>query len=356
LEKIYKFKGKKSKKGGVMKDARRVIIIALVMIILSLTVFSGCSTKKVEEKPAIKIAAIFIGVISDADWTTLGYNGLLEVGNAFNTQVAYSQKVAVSDAEGVMRGYIADGYNVIFAHSAEYGVPVDKIAAEFPNVTFIRYAEVDPAGDAKPNEWYINRNYFSGAYVLGSLAALATKTGKIGFVGALELPFLRGQINAIKQAIKDLGSNAQFDYVFVGSFDDPVVAKQAAEGFISKGADILINVVNLGVYGVFAAAKEAKSPVYVTCMYSDKGASIPNNYLCADLFNFTPTLKSVVGEILNGKKGGYFVMKFGENEARYPQLPIQNVSEEINNKVTQIAQDVASGKIQVNIVIDKILP
>ena len=96
-----------------MKDTRRVIIIALVVILLSLTVFSGCTTKKAEEKPvtkATKIAAIFIGVIEDADWNTLGYIGLQEVGNAYNVETAYSQKVAVSDAEGAMREYISHGF------------------------------------------------------------------------------------------------------------------------------------------------------------------------------------------------------------------------------------------------------
>jgi len=41
----------------------------------------------------ILIAAIFIGVIEDADWNTLGYIGLQEVGNAYNVETAYSQKV-----------------------------------------------------------------------------------------------------------------------------------------------------------------------------------------------------------------------------------------------------------------------
>jgi len=338
-----------------MKDTRRVIAVALVFCILSLLVFPGCSPKKVEEKPTLKIAAIFIGVIEDGDWNTLGYIGLQEAGKAYNLETTYSQKVAVSDAEGVMREYIASGYNVIFADSAEYAVPALKIADEFPDVTFITYAEEEPT-DAKPNVWYINRNYFTGAYVLGSLAALTTKTGKIGFIGALDLPFLRGQINAIKQALKDQGSKAQFSYVFVGDFDDPVKAKQAAQSFISKGTDVLINVVNLGIYGIFAAVKDASFPVYVTAMYSDKGASVPDNYLAADLFDFTPILKSVVGEIVNGKKGGYMLMKYGEGESRYIQLPIQNVSEEVNNKVKQIAEDVASGKIKVDMVLDKILP
>jgi basic membrane protein A len=338
-----------------MKDARRVIAIVLAMMILSLTVFSGCSPKAVETKPTFKIAAIFIGVIEDADWNALGYIGLQEAGNTYNLQTAYSQKVAVSDAEGAMREYIAAGYNVIFADSAEYAVPALKIADEFPNVTFIAYAEGQPV-DPKPNVWYIDRNYFTGAYVLGSLAALVTKTGKIGFIGALDLPFLRGQINAIKQALKDQNSKAQFSYVYTGDFDDPVKAKQAAQGFISKGYDVLINVLNLGVYGVFAAVKDAKFPVYVTAMYSDKSPSVPNNYLAADLFDLTPLLKTVVGEIVGGTKGGYILMKYGAGEARYIQLPIQNVSAEVSNKVKQIAEDVASGKIQVNAVLDKILP
>ncbi|NLI56701.1 BMP family ABC transporter substrate-binding protein [bacterium] len=333
-----------------MKNLKTVLIVILMLIF-----FSGCAKKEVEEKPTLKMAAIYVGTIQDGDWTTLGYIALQEVGKKYNIETSYSQKVSVADAEQVMKEYIAKGYNIIFADSAEYVNPVDNIADQYPNVSFISYAEEQPK-NPKPNIWYINRNYYSGAYVLGALAALTTKTGKIGFIGALDLPFLRGQINAIKQAIKDLGLNTQFDYVFVGSFDDPVKAKQAAESFISKGVDVLINVVNLGIYGIFQAAKEAETSVYVTCMYTDKGDLAPDNFLTADLFNFTPTLDYIVGEIVKGTKGGYTFMEFGENKARYPRFPISNVTDDINNRVKQIADDVASGKIQVTVNMDTINP
>jgi len=334
---------------------KKTILITLLFIMILLSISPACSKKKVEEGKKYKMAAIFVGVIQDGDWTTLGYIGLKESGEKYNIETAYSEKVAVSDAVEAMREYISQGYNIIFAHSAEYVNPVNEIADQYPNVSFISYAEDVPT-NPKPNVWYINRNYYIGAYVLGSLAVLATKTGKIAFLGALDLPFLRGQINAIKQAIKDLGSNVNFDYIFVGDFDDPVKAKQAAEGFISKGVDIIISVVNLGVYGVFQAVKEAKTPVYTTSMYTDKSKFAPENYLTTDIFNFTPTLTNIVAKIINGERGGYMPMEYGEGKARYAQFPIKNVSEEINNRVKQIAEDVASGKIKVNLKLDSIDP
>jgi basic membrane protein A len=193
-------------------------------------------------------------------------------------------------------------------------------------------------------------------YVLGRLAALTTKTGKIGFVGGLELPFLRGDINIIKQALKDSGLNVKFEYVFVGDFNDPVKAKQATEGLISRGNDVIIPVVNLGIYGVFSAVQEAKSNVYVTSLYTDKKQLAPNNFLTSDLFNFTPVLEGVVSQIIAGTKGGYIEMGFGEGKSRYTEFPINNVSEDVNNKVKTIAEDVAAGKIQLQIDLNEILP
>lgn len=50
------------------------------------------------------------------------------------------------------------------------------------------------------------------------------------------------------------------------------------------------------------------------------------------------------------------MLEYGEGKARYAQFPIKNVTDEINNRVKQIADDVASGKIQVIEKLDVIDP
>ena len=297
---------------------------------------------------AWKIAAIFPGVINDRDYNQLGYQALMDLKKEFGVKVAYSQKVAVPDTARVMEEYINSGFNIIWAHGGQYVRITLEVAKKYPDVRFIIEDEAPPK-EYLPNVFTLGREYHLGFYVLGALATMVTKTGHIGFISGLELPFTYGEINAIYQAIKDLGmeGKVKLHYIYTGDFNDPLKARQAAETLISKGCDVLISGLNLGNFGLFEAVKKAKGKVYFTATYSDKSKSAPNNFLAADLFNFSYSMRKLVRDIMNGEKGKYFSMEWGEGKARYTEIPVKNVSLYVNEKVKEIAKDIELGKINV---------
>ncbi|MCD6396194.1 MAG: BMP family protein [Spirochaetaceae bacterium] len=334
---------------------KKVLILVLVFsFLVSFSVFAGGDSEESSESGAIKIAALFPGSIQDADYNTIGYIALQEAANNEGLKSAYSEKVAVPDAERVLKEYINADFNILFVHGAQFNGAVAKVAPDYPDVTFI--IEVDAKPDTLgANIWYIERNYYTGFYVLGAMAAMKTETGKIGFIGGLELPFIRGEVNAVNQAIRDQKSDATLEYIFVGDFNDPLKARQAAEGLMSHGADIIISAVNLGNFGLYSAVKEADRPVFLTTTYTDKLAQAPDNYLSSDLFNFSIPVKGIVSKIVAGEKSGFWSMEYGEGKARSTQFPIHNVSDSISAAVKQISDDVASGKIKVEKVLGEVL-
>lgn len=299
-----------------------------------------------EDEVEYKLAALFPGSIQDADYNTLGYMTTEKVGEEYGIEIAYSEQIAVPDVERVMKEYIDGGYNIIWIHGSQFNGAALEIGDEFPDVSFI--IEVDAAPDElKPNFWYMDRNFYTGFYMLGAVAALTTETGKIGYVGGLELPFTRGELNAIQQALDDLGSTAKINYSFVGDFNDPVKARTTAESLIGVGCDVLLSSLNLGNYGLFTAVEKADSKVFLTTKYTDKQEHAPENYLTTDLFNFDVPLLDIVGKVIAGEKGGAMDLEYGKEKARYTQFPVNHVSEEINQQLMKIADDVESGKITV---------
>jgi len=327
-----------------MKKFTILILVALVGI-LSFSV--GC-TPKTEEvgTPEFKLAALFPGSIQDADYNAIGYVALQETGNKYDIKTAYSEKVVVPDAERVMKEYINEGHNIVWVHGAQFNGVALKIGDDYPDTTFIIEVDGEPA-EKKANFWYMDRNWYTGFYVLGALAGLKTKTGKIGYIGGLELPYTHGELNAVQQAIDDLGSTAKIEYIYVGDYNDPLKTRQAAEGLISKDVDVILSSVNLGNYGLYNAVKEAGKLVYITTKFTSKKELAPDHYLTSDLFDYIIPLREIVGKILSGEKGGYLFLKYGKGQARYTDFPIQNVSKEINVKVQQVANDIESGKIKV---------
>jgi len=82
----------------------------------------------------LKVAMILSGPINDEDFNSVGYNGLKKACEELGVEYAYIESVPDSDAERIIRDYVAQGYGLIFAHSFSFGEAASKVAADFPEV------------------------------------------------------------------------------------------------------------------------------------------------------------------------------------------------------------------------------
>lgn len=300
-----------------------------------------------EEAPAgpeFKMAAILPGVITDADYNTLGYIGLTAVQKDLGIEIAYSESVPVPDVDRVMREYIDDGFNIIFTHGGQFVSQTKEIAAEFPEVYFIAEGDGN-VEDAPANFWIIDRNFQVGFYAIGALAAQQSQTGKIGYIGGLTLPFSYAEVHAMEQAIADLGLDVEVNAVWVGNFNDPTKARELADAMIADGVDVIVGSLNLGMFGLFEAVKAAPEPVWVTAKYTDKTNFAPENYISSVLYDFEGPLIEIAQKIMDGETGGYYPLGFDTGVAM--QLPLSNVSEELNTAMGELIQKIESGEIEV---------
>jgi basic membrane protein A len=200
--------------------------------------------------------------------------------------------------------------------------------------------------DAPPNLWVIGRNFHTGFYALGALAARSTKTGKIGYIGGLTLPFSYSEVHAAEQAISDLGLDVTIEPVWVGDFSDPTKASQLADAMIANGVDVIMGSLNLGMFGIFEAVKsQTGDKVLVTAKYTDKAGFAPDNYLTAILYDFKAPLTGIINRIQAGETGGFLEMGF-ENGVSL-QLPLHNSTPEVESEIETILSDIQSGNITV---------
>jgi len=304
------------------------------------------ATEAPTEAPKVyKLAAIFPGVITDADYNTLAYIGVSEVTRTMAIESTYSESVAVPDVDRVMREYIDLGYNIIWTHGGQFITQTVELAKAFPDVVFI--AEGDAAvKDPPANLWFIDRNFQVGYYGIGTAAALASKTGKIGYLGGQSLAFSYQEVHAIQQALKDLGSNVELVYVWTGDFNDPTKARQTADALIGQGVDVIMSSLNLGVYGVFEAVKAVPDKnILVTVKYTDKSSYAPANYVTSVIYDFAGPLKDIVTKIQAGELGGYYPLGFATGVKL--QLPLKNVDAAVQTKVEETMNKVIDGSITV---------
>ncbi len=298
-----------------------------------------------------KMAMILPGTIQDADYNAVGYLALKDVQVKYGLEISDSENVAVADAERVAREYAGGGAAIIAFHGGQFLTIVQKLAPLFPQVAFIMESSGEVSG-LPANVWVIGRKYYQGFYVLGALAALSTRTNEVGYIAGIRLPDFIASLNAVHQAIRELNPQAAFLYAFTGDQNDAVRARQTAESQITSGVDQIVVSVNLGVYGIFEAAKAAGHPVFVTSYYTDKRASSPRQFTASLLLNFSRPYTEIVGQILNGARHGYTEMRPGHG---MDLSPIYNTPRDVVERVRAIFQEVVRGKAIPEIA-DRIVP
>lgn len=290
-----------------------------------------------------KIAAVFSGPITDADYNALGYQAL-EAAKAAGAQTSHSESVQVADVARVLDEYVADGNTVIWTHGSQFYDATAAAAKNNPDIEFIGEFDGQPK-DQPANLWVIDRNFHLGFYAVGVLASKLSKSGKVGYVGGLSLPFSYSEVHAMQQAVKDTGASTTIKPVWTGDFNDAQKAQQIGSQLAGEGADVLVGSLNLGAVGLFqAAAGKSAGSLWVTAKYTDKSSFGKEHYAGSVIYDFTKPLAEILGKAKNGEKSGYYPLGFATGVT--VQVP-DNVPAEVKTAVTGAMDDVKSGKVQV---------
>ena len=330
---------------------KSILIVITISLMLSMFLISCAPKVPVEDtntaevstsEKEYKVAAVFPGVITDTDYNTIAYLGMTALKEKMGVEIAYSEAVAVPDVERVMREYIDGGFNIIWAHGGQFITQTLELAKQFPDVVFICEGD-DVVTDAPANYWHIDRNFHTSFYALGYLAALATETGKIGYVAGLTMPFTYAEFHAIEKAVQDAGVDAKVYPVWAGDFNDPTKARQLTDTLISEGCDVIIGSLNLGMLGLFESVKAADTKVLATAKYTDKSAFAPDNYMTSVLYDFSVPLQTIVSKIMEGETSGYYPLEY--NAGFTIQTPIKNVPEDVAGQLDKLIAGYEDGSL-----------
>ena len=291
----------------------------------------------------LRIAAIFSGPTTDADYNALGLQALESIEGA---ETSYSESVPVPDIERVLQEYVADGYNVIWTHGSQFYEATAKIAEQNPDINFIGEFDGEPEGQPE-NVWVIDRNFHTVFYPLGTLAAELSQTGKVGYLGGLSLPFSYSEVHAVEQAIADSGKDVTVNPVWSGDFNDTVKAQQLTTQLLSSGNDVIITSLNLGVVGSFQAINDTPAgDTWLTVKYTDKSQNGPEHYAATVRYDFEAPLAEVVGSIGEGETKGHYIIAFGKGA--HVELGDQ-VPEEARAAVQEAVDGITDGSIEVEL-------
>ncbi|KUN85858.1 ABC transporter substrate-binding protein [Streptomyces bungoensis] len=169
-----------------------------------------------------------------------------------------------SDTEADREQRLSDladaGYNPIIAVGYAYAPSMTKVAAKYPKTSF---GIVDSVVDAK-NVDSITFTEEQGSYLAGVAAALKTKKDHVGFIGGVDVPLIKKFEAGYVQGVKDTNPKVKVDtqYLSHGSdtsgFASPDKGKEAAQGMLDNGADVVYSAAGSSGNGAIEAVSGAK--------------------------------------------------------------------------------------------------
>jgi basic membrane protein A len=201
---------------------------------------SGAQIPEIESGK-FNVAMVLIGPHDDGGWSQAQYEGLMYLcENVPDTHVAYIENVPEgADSEQVFRSLARKGFDFIVGTSFGYMDPMETVAADFPDQTFLHLTGYKSNGK--------NFGNFFGAiedfkYLAGMLAGSRAKLDgipKIGYMATFPIPEELRLGNAIMRGAKVTCPECTMDVVFINTWHDPIKEKAGAAALFDAGADVV---------------------------------------------------------------------------------------------------------------------
>jgi basic membrane protein A len=164
------------------------------------------------------------------------------------------QPTAIAQYEGYQRDFAKTGeYAIIVCIGFDQADALYKVASEYPNQKFALV-------DMTVNNTNVASLLFKaneGSYLVGVAAGMRTKTGKVGFVGGMDIPLIRDFFVGYEAGAKWANSTVTVvTPVFVGGWADPTKGKELALSLIDQGVDAIYAAAGKSGLGALAAVHE----------------------------------------------------------------------------------------------------
>ena len=192
----------------------------------------------------------------DKSFNEAAYNGAERFKEETGTEYAEFEIQNDAQREQALRRFAERGNSPIVMAGFSYGNALEKVAADFPDTQFVI---IDAVVDA-PNVRSVVFKEQEGSYLAGIAAAMAAESGKVGFVGGMDIPLIRRFACGYVGGAKSAGATDVFENMTGttgAAWNDPVRGGELAKNQISQGADVVYHAAGGTGVGVLQAAADA---------------------------------------------------------------------------------------------------
>jgi basic membrane protein A len=318
-----------------------------VFLLGALVSVYGRGSREAASAPGVKKVAIIFGLggLGDKSFNDDGMSGVQRAKTELGIDFQYVEPKEIAEFEGHHRFFARSReYDLIIGIGFDQADAVNVVAAEFPSQKF---ALIDGEADEAPNVASISFRDNEKTYLIGIIAALTTKTGRIGVVGGMDIPLINSFVAGYRAGALSVNPNIQVDVRYVGAWNDANTGKELAMSLYNSGADIVYAAAGGSGLGVFSAAADVNKLAV--------GADVnqipldPEHIFLSSIRRVDNAVFNEVEKVVKGTfNSGRIVPGLKEGVVGYTVEGARlTTPKDIIDRAEQAKQDIIDGKIQV---------
>lgn len=255
---------------------------------------------------AVKVAAIYTLPV-EQQWISRIHKALSAADERGDIDYVFSENVANTDYERVMREYAEQGKHLIVGEVFGLERAARKVAGDYPETAFLMGSSFGPVG---PNFSVFDNWIHEPSYLSGMVAGAATESNVIGMVGGYAIPEVNRLMHAFMDGAREMNPDVKFIVNFIDSWYDPPKAKESAFAMMDAGADIMY----AERFGVSDAAVERGVKAIGNVI--DTSGDYPGTILASALWHMEATIDKAIANVAGGSfeaadYGQYSFMGYG---------------------------------------------
>ncbi|RKY89285.1 BMP family ABC transporter substrate-binding protein [candidate division KSB1 bacterium] len=331
---------------GILYISRIFFVIFFGLLFL----LQSCRKKEEDKnKGKIKVGLVFDAAgKDDKSFNTASWVGASRAKEDFNIVLKDVEPGEPSAIEPSIRILAEQGFDLIIGVGFGNKPYIEEVSKEYPELKFA-IVDVEVKGD---NVASILFEEHQGAFLVGMIAAGVSKTGKIGFVGGMDIPLIHRFYEGYKAGALYINPKVEVYEGYAGvtldAWNDPTKGKEIALAQYSRGADVVYAAAGATGLGVFDAAEEVKK--FVIGNDSNQNYLKPGYVLTSMLKKVDVAVYQIIKDVVQGNfKPG--IHKFDlKNKGLDYAIDDYNrnlIPESLILKVEKAKQDIIKGKLKV---------
>lgn len=295
-----------------------------------------------------------VGGIDDKSFNESAHQGLMRAKDELKIEVEKYEPAQPADRKTGLRRLCGKKFKVVLGIGFIFTDEILAAAKDFPD---IKFACVD-MNDAKPGEQRpanvlaLKFREEQGAFLVGAIAGLCTKTNKVGFVGGMNVPLIHKFEAGFRAGVRHVNDKCDVVVNYAGetpkAFEDPETGKSLALGQYKSGVDIIFHASGKTGLGVFQAAKETEK--YAIGVDADQHGEAPGRILTSMIKRVDVAVFETIKSVQDGTfAGGTRVFGLAENGVGfvYDKNNENLIPKDKYEQVMKLREEIIAGKIQV---------